>query len=73
MNIELLHHHVSSSHSTEEFGVFDGWLEAGLEPTMKAVQQRVIPRLKKEVFENGEYVYPFLTKNPTQRHEFTKR
>ena len=73
MAIELLSHHVKPRHPALEYGVFDGWKDAGLEPTMKAVEKRVIPRLKEVIFEDGRYVYPFLRSNPKEKHEFIKR
>lgn len=73
MPIELLTHHVKSTRPERERGVFDEWEEWGLEPTMKAIQKNVIPRLITKVYKNGKSVYPFLTKNPKQKHEFTKR
>jgi hypothetical protein len=73
MTIELLHHHVRPDDHSREYGVFDGWQYAGLKPTMKEVQKRVIPQLKQEIDWSGEKVYPFLSNNPKQKHEFEKR
>ena len=73
MRIELLAHHLSPVRQTDEFGVFDAWEEIGLSPTMKDVQQRVIPRLKRLIGRDGIPIYPFLRNNPGERHEFIKR
>jgi len=73
MTIELLKHHVRFSHPSQEFGVFDGWQEKGLGPTIKDVQHRVTPRLKLERDSSGKLLYPFLSNNPKQKHAFEKR
>lgn len=74
MPIELLWHHVAPVGELEFWvGVFSGWAERGLRPTMKEFQQIVLPRLKLEKDKDGKPVYGFLTHNRTQRHKFSKR
>lgn len=73
MSIELLTHHVRPQYPTLEFGVFDWWKWLDLEPTLEAIQQKVIPDLKKALDVTGKPLYPFLTKNLQQRNMFEKR
>ena len=63
---ELLSHHVRLVHPVCESGVFDGWKEAGIQPTMRDIQKRITPRLINEG-------YSFLRRNRKQKHGFERR